>query len=470
VAIWPSLRACGVALTGSALLATGLTGPAPSAVELAASTPNPVASPNGGVSNVTFYYQGQTPLQPGADLTMLGSSSIVVTTPKSNEADAVAAIHSTGAKAYRYVQFYWAPDDRGYEGINLSEHPGWAFCRKGGSPLVGRTTAGGTRWHFIDANERAVRAQFSQILAGFEADGWDGVMFDRGLSATARAKDAAGRSVWDRKSSCTQDPYRRRATFADAYVNMLGLAHAQGLQAMVNNGNSPFDSPVRMRPDPHNAKCRAHKWAKCRFLDDIWPRVDLVLNETPARPGIKDWGRMFRSNRLSERDSRHGRRTVALITTATLGGARNQTRSKVFYQWSRVKLFDLATAVNTGDGGCGPDGSKSGVCNRYGVHPDLTNVDFGKVKGTKPTSTKCARHDKVRCVWVRRYGRGMNLLNASGRAHTVKVETGLSSCRYVMDVYSGKPLADDECVMSVRLKLRRWTGRPLTYSTEPYVS
>ena len=62
---------------------------------------------------------------------------------------------------------------------------------------------------------------------------------------------------------------------------------------------------------------------------------------------------------------------VGLITTYTLGGHAEPDRAKVFYEWSRVKLFDLALAVNTGDGGCGPT-VQSDVCNRYGTYPELT--------------------------------------------------------------------------------------------------
>ena len=460
------LRAFATALLGGAFLAAGLGVPSGgvSPVELTAASLNPVAAPSGGVSNVTFYYGGATQLQPGADLSVLGRSSIVVATPKADEAAAVAAIHSTGAKAYRYVQFFWAPEDSAYEGINLAEHPDWAFCLSGSASSTGRTTGDGTKWDFIDANEKAVRAQFKQTLAGFKADGWDGVMFDRGQAATQYAADAAGRSVWDRTSSCTQDPYQKGATFADAYVNMLGLAHAEGLQAMMNNGQSPFDASVRMRPDPHNASCRAAKWSKCHFLSDIWSKVDLVLNETPARPKDEGWARTFAANQRSESDAAHGRRTVDLITTASLRGAQNQTPSNVFYQWSRIKLFDLAVSVNTGDGGC-PGADAGAACNRYGTYPQLTNIAFGKALHTKPTSQSCVKKSKVNCVWVRTYAKGMNLVNASRTARTVKVSLGTANCRYVLDVYSGKPVAGNKCVKAINLTLPAWSGRPLTFST-----
>jgi hypothetical protein len=471
VVVRTSVRMLGTALAAGTLLAAGLSGPQSRAeqLELAVAGPNPVAAPSGGVTNVTFYYDGTTPLRPGEDLSVLGQSSIVVTTHKANDKDAVAAIHSTGAKAFRYVQFFWAPNDSSYDGINLAAHPSWAFCRSGTTPSVGRRTGDGTKWTYIDANEKVVRARFRQILAGIKADGWDGVMFDRGQAATQAAADSAGRPVWDRASTCTKYPYRRGATFADAFVNMLGLAHAEGLQAVMNNGASPFSSPIRMRPDPHNANCRARRWSRCRFLSDIWSKVDLVLDEQPARPHVDRWQQTFSANRRSERDAHHGRRTIALITTATLGGAANQTRSKVFYEWSRVKLFDLAVGVNTGDGGCGPDGSTSGVCNRYGVYPELVGTVMGPSISTGPTSQACAKRTRIKCVWVRRYRQGTTVLNARPVAmNGVRVDLGLAHCRYLYDVYSRKPLAGNACKLAVRMDLPAWSGRPLRLSTKPW--
>ena len=95
---------------------------------------NPLRTADGGIGNVTFYYQGSTPLERGQDPAKLGRPAVLVTTPKADEKSAVSAIHSTGAKAYRYVQFYWAPDDEAYEGVNLAKHPDWAFCRNGDTP------------------------------------------------------------------------------------------------------------------------------------------------------------------------------------------------------------------------------------------------------------------------------------------------------------------------------------------------
>ena len=113
-----------------------------------AAGPNPVLAANGGVKNVTFYYGGTIPLVgalPNILAGHLGKPAVVVTTPTADEVATVEAIHSIGAKAYRYVQFYWAPNDASYDGINLRRHPGWAFCREGTKKSVGRII-GSTKW------------------------------------------------------------------------------------------------------------------------------------------------------------------------------------------------------------------------------------------------------------------------------------------------------------------------------------
>jgi hypothetical protein len=433
---------------------------------------NPVAAKNGSISNVAFYYDGTLPLagtDPARLAAHLGRPAIVVTTSHQDGVATVKAIHGIGAKAYKYVQFFWAPDDKSYEGINLRKHPGWAFCRKDTRPSLGRKTDGGAeRGYFIDANERAVRARFKSILSGFKADGWDGVFIDRGQAATQYAADARGRPVWDRGSTCTHSPYRRGARFAGAYVNMLGLAHVVGLQAMMNNGLSPFDPRIRMRPNPANRYCRAAEWSKCTFIADAWRNVDVVLNESASRPEDKWWWRNFAGNRRSERNPSHGLRTVGLITTFTLGGASHQHRHDVFYQWSRIKLFNLAVAVNTGDGGCG-GASTSDVCNRYGVYPELVNTVFGRPLGRLPHSRACIGRSTIHCVWLRRYAKGVNVLNADARARTrVRVSLNRGSCRYVYDVYTKAPLAHNRCVHKVRVTMSAWSGHPLRYSKRPW--
>ena len=459
-------------LIGTVVIATMVAGacstsPPKASADGVASTSNPVRASTGGTRNVTFYYGGTTPLEPGADLTKLGKPAIVVATGRANDADQVNAIHSIGAKAYRYLQFYWAPDDSEYEGINLNEHPDWAFCRSRTEPLLGRITDGGARrWFFIDANETAVRARLTEVLAGIKADGWDGVMFDRGAAATQYATDYFGDYNWNRRSSCTQSPHEPGATFSDAYVNMLGLAHEVGLQAMMNNGRSPFDPVTPMRPDPADTDCKTAASTNCTTLPDAWSHLDLVLNETAAKPQDMWWSRTFIGNRRSERNASYGGRTVAMITTASLGGDQFQTRANVFYQWSRIKLFDLPVAVNTGDDRCP---GATGPCNRYGAYPTLVNTTFGAPLAAGPVSRGCLRGDKIRCVWQRTYSDGLNILNVSPRRRSgLLVRLGTDGCRYVYDVYRDQPMADNRCVRAVSLNLPAWRGLPLKYSSTPW--
>ena len=209
----------------------------------------------------------------------------------------------------------------------------------------------------------------------------------------------------------------------------------------------------------------AGDWDQCHFVDDIWKNVDMVLNESVAYPKDKLWQRTFDANRRSEHDAKHGKRVVGLITTYTLGGQQNQTRENVFYEWSRVKLFDLAVGVNTGDGGCPSGGSRSGVCNRYGTYPELVNVRFGKPAGAEPQRSACPEGSSIRCVWMRAYADGVNVLNASPEPReSVKVSVPGGECRHVYDVYAKRALAGDRCVRSVDLDMPAWSGRPLLFS------
>ncbi len=430
---------------------------------------NPAVRQDGGVGNVAFYYDGTLDL-PGAsveDLTAhLGHPSIVVSVPGEDEAGTVEAIHSTGAKAYRYVQFFWAPQDRAYDGIDLRSRPQWAYCRKGEAPSAGWHSSG-ARWLFLDLNEREVRARVSEILAGYREIGWDGVMFDRGEAATQYAEDGRGRPIWFRRSRCTEDPYRARATFADSFINLLPLARQKGLESMMNTGKSPFDPVSPMRPDPDDRQCRQGDWARCSFLDDAWKNLDLVLSETAARPKAVDWERTFVGNRRSENHQAHGRRTVALITTASLGD-RRPSRRQVFYQWSRIKLFDLPVAVGTGDDRC-VDALPDAVCNRFGVYPQLVDTTFGPPTDDDPVAKRCAHRSDVKCLWLRRYRHGATVVNVTGeRQEPVRLRLGTNGCRYVYDVYRREPMMKDACVTEVALDVPRWSGLPLRFSEEPW--
>lgn len=435
----------------------------------------PVATDDGGVANVSFYYSGTVPLagaRPEQLRAHLGEPAIVVTTPRADEEAEIEAIHEIGAKAYRYVQFYWAPGDAAYEGVDLQANPEWAFCRRGDAKSLGRVTAPrSTQWFFLDANETALRERVAEVLAQTKARGWDGVFFDRGEAATQYARDLEGRPVWSKVSTCTEDPYRKGATFADAYVDTVALARQAGLETMMNNGKSPFDPVVPMRPDPRDRHCRAGEHARCDTLGDAWNSLELVLSEAAGRPKDVLWDRTFVGNKRAERNKSNGRRTVGLITTATLGGRENQTPYNVYYQWSRIKLFDMAVAVNTGDDNCAGASDPDAICNRYGVYPELNSIRFGAPLTGAPAATRCLRRSDVRCVWTRTYADGASVVNVRPRPQKRQVvQLGTDGCRFVYDVFADRPLADNRCVTRVVLRLPKWGGRPLVYATEPWPS
>lgn len=409
--------------------------------------------------NVTFYYQ---PVGTTGDLTKLGRVNIVVGQGGSSAAERIKA---TGAKAYRYVQTYWFPVGKVFDGVDIAAHRDWAFCGSNGKPVVGRTDFRGQEWEFLDINEQAARASFLDHLKEIRAQGWDGVFVDRGYAAFTGIDDPSVRNVWNEVSTCTDEPVKPGATFADAYVDSTRAVKEAGLELMLNYGVSPLDPTTPMRPDPHDPACVQRDYAKCRHLDDVWPQVQWVLNEAIAHPQDLEWQHDYESNRASEQDPVHGGQTVGLITQAALGG--QHTREGVYFEWSRVKLFKIPLAVGTGDDGC-PGKPASSICNRHALYPELANVAFGSPIDKQSRSSDCTRHSKVRCVWSRRYEQGASIVNVQPTAASFKLSLGVQGCRYVRDVWSGAPLAGNRCTESVKLDLPAWSGRPLAYSTKPW--
>jgi hypothetical protein len=285
-------------------------------------------------------------------------------------------------------------------------------------------------------------------------------MIDRGLASTQNASYTSGTKtvkIWFRSSTCNGGSQ----SFADGFVSWTALARSQGLKVLFNNGVSAFVTP-KMRPDPSNLDCQQAKWAQCPYLGDVWRNTDLVLNESATQPKDGHWARNFVGNQASESNARHGHQTVALITTISLGGASNQTKADVFYAWSRIKLFNISVAINTGEGGCSVTNSST-PCNHYGFHPELTSISFGRPLGSGPKRNSCTKPSEVHCVWHRAYARGMDLVNVSPTRKTVTLALGTRGCRFVTDVRSGR-LASSRCVTSVKVTLSPWSGRPLTYS------
>jgi hypothetical protein len=462
----------------------------PASAGIAVTSPPPGSGVREGV---VFYYETVSAETP---LSKFGRAAIVITANQggaqedknvrdARERAAVARIHAAGALAYRYLNLYWMPSGVEYQGLDIGQRPDLAFCRAGTTPLLGRTTGSSinsVRWYFLDLNERATRNYLSSVVLSIrDVWGYDGVFVDRGAAALAGGKDATGSDVWDAISTCTKDPIAGGRTLADAFVAMIGQAKSLGLRVIVNYGSSPYDvgSAPALRPDPRDPHCRAHKWSKCRTLNDVWSKIDYVLDEAPV-PSVSSagsteyregsWAIDTLQNQANERDATHPGKVIGLIKNANGSSAAARSR-EVLYQWARVRLYNLKVAINTGDDGCSaaPSGD---VCWRYGdiagdPWPGLASVELGRPVDKAPFRVACAAGSTTHCIWIRRYEAGMVMLNRSSSTRTSgRVPLALASCRYIYRVAEATFLSPNTCVTSVNRTLGPWTGVILEYDRD----
>ena len=384
---------------------------------------------------------------------------LVVAAPQTNGKEAAALIKSTGAKAYRYIQTYWLPTSGYSDDPGATDQPDWHFCSEGDTPTVGRTDRQGRDWYFYDMNERSSLEHLKARLQIVKAEGWDGVFFDRGFAALTGLDDPSVQNVWDQVSTCTTDPVKQGATFADAYVGATREAHDAGLEMMMNYGISPFDHSTPLRPDSKNTACRQRHFKKCPQLDDVWPGLDWVLDEGISHPKDIAFLGDNETNLTIEREAAKGRQTVGLLTTGSLG---ENNRENVFFEWSKVKLFDIPLAVNTGEGGCQ---GQTVVGLQPG--PALSRAGERRVRHTtgrrSRSSARARRKSDVNCLWIRRYSNGMSVVNVSDGSVTTSLDLGVDGCRVVTSVYNGEALDGGRCVKKVSMTIPAWSGRPLTY-------
>jgi hypothetical protein len=390
--------------------------------------------------NVSFFYQEITRT---TNLSGLGHVKLVVGDIQKDDSTAAARVKATGAKAYRYVQSYWFPRGRTYDGLDIGAHPDWAFCATDNTPMAGRTDEFGKVWWFLDMNEQPVHEYFLDKFRALKAAGWDGIFLDRGdvsLIGDDRYRMA------DRVSTCTGHPVRPGATFADSYVGIMAVAKEAGVALIINYGISPFDPRTPLRSDAWRALSPG----------------GLVLDESVSHPRDEEWTTDFAANLQNEQNRRHGGRVIGLLGAASIGA---ENRQNVYYGWARVKLFAMPLGVNTGDAGCA-DGDRP--CDQFGLYPELANLVFGRPVTTRPASTQCDPGDSVHCLWSRRYQHGMSLLNVSSVARTALIPIGVDGCRYVFDLFTKRPIGGNHCVTSVSLRLGPWEGHPLHYDTKPF--
>jgi hypothetical protein len=426
----------------------------------AASSPaTPKGSLAGRRENVVFWYQRVLPGT--ANKNFQHAYAVVVTgqgdtlNDHSKERQAVKDIRGVGALPFRYVNFFWFPKATLYNNfINISQHPGWRFCGKGGRPVVGQRV-NGVKWYYFDANERSARAFVSDYLKQLKNIGYRGLFFDRG-GAAFRGLQSGKQPVWKQRSHCTAHPWRPRARFSDLYASLIKKAKRMGFQVWVNYGKTPFTTP-KLRPDPNNRFCRKRQWLRCPTKNDVLKTVSRVIDESPSHLSTRPFKKDYREDLASERHS-PPQGPPRVIGEVKVPARRPKA---VYYQWAKARLFRLSLFINTGDDGC-RRATRTDFCWRWGTYPELTAVRLGSPLDSRPSRYICSRASKVKCLWLRRYRHGMSVVNLRNRSVTMPaIRTGVGSQKAV-ELRPGTNRALG-CGGKLRAKIPARSGRVITY-------
>lgn len=367
-----------------------------------------------------WYYQHVTP----ADGAKFAGARVVVVADQADDGAAIATIHARGALAYHYVNVYWYPGARLYEGVDMSQDQGWAFCNAGSQPAVGRVKDG-VPWYYADLNEQGMYDAVLAYLRSLRRAGYDGVFFDLGTAALANA------AIGGRTSTCTAQPVAPGATFADAFARTVRAAAGLGLHVVLN-----YTTRRPLRPD-------------------VAAVVQRTLYETPPDATLAGFEAAFRRRR-AEQAAWPARRYVEEVETSRPGD-----RAGAYYQWAQAALWRVGIAVNTGDDACAASVSTAG-CGRYGTFPELTAVSRGAAMDAAPSSRRCARGSAVACLWVRRWQRALVMVNTTPAPLRVTVSTGHPRCRTFTDLWRRRVLHRGACTLKLTVTVPARSGRVYT--------
>lgn len=376
-----------------------------------------------------WYYQ---PVQPTDAAKFAGARAVVVGN-QPNDSDAVAMIHGQGALAFHYLNVFWMPLGRQYNGFDLGDHPDWQFCSAGNTPEVGRTTnANGvdTIWTYPDLNEQGVHDAIMANLIQLKADGYDGVFFDRGTVALGVGP------MPTQTSSCTEYPVTPGATFADAYAQIVKDAAGMGLHIVLN-----YTTSVPLR-------------------QDLSPIVDRVMQEIAPHTDATGFSSAFARRRAEEAASGSGPpRYVEEIKTTGL-----DSRNEAFFEWAEAGLWNIDITVNAGDNGCTGVPADT-ICWHYGTFPELTAVNRGRALNANPISRSCEPHHSMNCLWIRRWQGAIVMVNETAHTLTTTVSTGHQRCRIITNVWRGRTIKDNACLTKISIKIPPYAGRIYTETT-----
>ena len=338
--------------------------------------------------NWVWYYQHvQAP-----DRAKFTGARAVVVADQTDDAAAIAQIHATHALAFHYVNVYWYPGNRAYEGVDLSQNVGWAFCTSGSQPALGRSV-NGVPWYYADLNERGLYDSVMSYLRSLRSSGYDGVFLDLGTSALATG------TMPGQVSTCTQQPVVPGATFADAYARVVRAAAAMGFHVVVNYTTT---KPLRA---------------------DVASVVDRTLYETAPGTTAATFAASF-ARRRAEQAAGQGRapRYVEEIKTSRSGD-----RAGAFFGWTQAALWRIdLTRQRRRRCLLG----KRGAC---GMRPvgDVPRVDGRPARegdGHGPHQPAAQPRPAMRCLWVRRWQYALVLVNTTGAPIRATVSTGHRRC------------------------------------------
>jgi hypothetical protein len=384
---------------------------APDSAVIAAAPGSAAATPI-PPGNWVWYYQAVSQ----ADASKFAGARAVVVGQQRDEAATASIIHSSGALAFHYMNTFWYPVTYTYQGINIGDHPEWAFCQNGSTPMVGRTV-GSVAWDYVDLNESAMYDQVIAYLKTLQSDGYDGIFFD--IAARSLRTGPMPNLV----STCIDDPVVPGATFAQAYAHVVEAAHAMGLRVVINYGIGP---PL----DPQLA-----------------PAVDFILRESPAHatPPAQE----FAYRRLEQS------RTLAGGTPyiEELKTSAPNNRAGAYYEWAEGALFQVNLDVNSGDDAC-----------KSGTFPELTAIDRGEPLDPQPVATRCLAPSTISCLWVRRWQKAVVVVNERPRSMTTYITTGQPTRRVLTNAWAGKSLAGGRPVFRARVTIPAFSGRVFTES------
>ena len=211
--------------------------------------------------------------------------------------------------------------------------------------------------------------------------------------------------IWNKQSTCTQDPVRPGAAFADTWIDASGLVKQTGLDLIVNYGLSPFDPRNPMRPDPHSEKCETQTRTARPSRTGGRTRRGCPTSRSRTRRTRTGTSTTRPTCRTSRTRSTAGRCSGS-SRVGTLGG--DKSRENVFFEWARVKLFDipLGVAVWDREKAC-PGVPAHEPCDTLLTYPELTSVQLGNPIEARPDSQPVpGRQAAAGCVWSRRYDAG----------------------------------------------------------------